>query len=171
MHCEAAGARTVLSSAKGQRPNAKCRTSRHRAFTLVEMIVAGFILSIAVVAATTAFSTVTRVNGKAEVIQTSALLAHQHFSELEQQADTLSGGDQQGDFGSSYAGYKWQRTVEATDYPSLLKVTLTVSWGDGPHPQQYEYTTFMRTDQNTTDQQIRDQQSTQQSTTGATGGQ
>ena len=147
------------------------RPPRLRGFTLVEMIVAGFILAVALVAATTAFSTVTRVNGKAEVMQTSALLAHQHFSELEQQADTLSGGDQQGDFGQSYLGYKWQRTVEATDYPSLFKVTLTVIWGGGGHPQQYEYTSFLRTDENMTDQQIRDQQSSQQGTaTGATGG-
>ena len=142
--------------------------STRRAFTLVEMIVAGFILSVAMVAAMTAFSSVTRVNGKAEVMQTSALLAHQHFAELEQQADSLSGGDQQGDFGSTYVGYKWQRTVEATDYPSLFKVTLTVSWGGGARTQQYEYTTYLRTDQNATDQKIRDQQ--QSGAQGAAGG-
>ena len=142
--------------------------NRTRGFTLVEMIVAGFILSVAVVAAVTAFSTVTRVNGKAEVMQTSALLAHQHFSELEQQTSSLSGGDQQGDFGTAYVGYKWQRTVEATDYPQLFKITLTVIWGSGARAEQYVYTTFMRTDENTTDQQIRDQQ--QISTQGAAGG-
>jgi prepilin-type N-terminal cleavage/methylation domain-containing protein len=145
-------------------------TRRRHGFTLVEMIVAGFILSIAVVAAMSAFSTVTRVNGKAEVMQTSGLLARQHFSELEQQVDSLSGGDQQGDFGSDYAGYRWQRTVEATDYPNLFKVVLTISWGSGPRTEQYEYTTFLRTDQNVTDQQIRDQQSTTQGSTGGTSG-
>jgi type II secretory pathway pseudopilin PulG len=138
-----------------------------RGFTLVEMIVAGFILAVAIVASVTAFATITRVNGKAEVMQTSALLARQHFADLEQQADSLAGGDQQGDFGKDYAGYSWQRTVEATDYPSLFKVTLTISWGGSGHPQQYDYTTFMRTDQNITDQQIRDQQ---QGTTSTTGG-
>jgi len=145
---------------------------RKRGFTLVEMIVAGFILSIAIVAAVSAFSTVTLVNGKAEVMQTSGLLARQHFTDLEQQADSLSGGDQQGDFGTQYVGYKWQRTVEATDYPNLFKVTLTITWGSGSQPQSYEYTTYLRNDANTTDQQIRDQQqSSGQSTTGApTGG-
>jgi prepilin-type N-terminal cleavage/methylation domain-containing protein len=141
---------------------------RAHGFTLVEMIVAGFILSVAVVSAVTAFSTVTRVNSKAEVMQTSALLARQRFSDLEQQADSLSGGDQQGDFGTDYPAYRWQQTVEATDYPNLYKVTLTISWGAGGRPQQYEYTTYLRTDQNVTDQQIRDQQST--SGAGATGG-
>ena len=147
-------------------------TNRKRGFTLVEMIVAGFILSIGVVAAVSAFSTVTRVNGKAEVMQVSGLLARQHFTELEQQADSLSGGDRQGDFGRAYVGYKWQRTVEATDYPSLFKVNLSIAWGAGSHPQQYEYTTFIRTDQNMTDQQIRDKQqsSTQSSAGGASGG-
>ena len=143
---------------------------RTSAFTLVEMIVAGFILSVAMVAAMTAFSSVTRVNGKAEVMQTSALLARQHFTELEQQADSLSGGDQQGDFGSTYVGYKWQRTVEATDYPSLFKVTLTVNWGSGARTQRYEYTTYMRTDRNMTDKQIRDQQQQQSGSQGAAGG-
>ncbi len=141
-----------------------------RGFTLVEMIVAAFILSVAVVAATTAFSTVTRVNGKAEVMQTSGLLANQHFAELAQQSDSLSGGDQQGDFGSGFLGYRWQRTVEATDYPNLFKITLTISWGGSGRPQQYEYTTFMRTDQNTTDQQIRDQQQQQAASQSPTGG-
>ena len=145
-------------------------SSRARGFTLVEMIVAGFILSVAMVAAMTAFSTVTRVNGKAEIMQTSALLAHQHFSEMEQQSESLSGGDQQGDFGSAYTSYKWQRTVEATDYPSLFKVTLTVSWGSGNRAQQYVYTTYIRTDQNKTDQQIRDQQQQQSGSQGAAGG-
>ena len=145
---------------------------RKRGFTLVEMIVAGFLLSVAFVAAVGAFSTVSRVNGKAEVMQTSALLARQHFSELEQQSDSLSGGDQQGDFGTSYVGYSWQRTVEATDYPNLFKITLSISWGSGSHAQQYDYATFMRTDQNTTDKQIRDQQqsSSQSGSGGATGG-
>lgn len=145
-------------------------TKRAHGFTLVEMIVAGFILSIAVVAAMTAFATVTTVNGKAEVMQTSGLLARQHFSELEQQVDSLSGGDQQGDFGSDYVGYRWQRTVEATDYPNLFKVVLTITWGSGSRTEQYEYTTFLRTDQNMTDQQIRDQQSTSQGSTGGTTG-
>ena len=142
-----------------------------RAFTLVEMIVAGFLLSVAVVAAMTAFATVTRVNGKAEVMQTSALLARQHFADLEQQASSVSGGDQQGDFGTDYTGYRWQRTVEATDYPQLFKVSLVVSWGSGRSPQSYEYTTYIRTDQNVTDQQIKDQQqSSSQSGTGASKG-
>jgi hypothetical protein len=135
------------------------------------MIVAGFILSVALVAAISAFATVTRVNSKAEVMQVSGLLARQHFSELEQQVDSLTGGDQQGDFGTDYLGYKWQRTVEATDYPDLFKVTLTITWGGGSRPQQYVYTTFLRTDQNTTDQQIRDQQQQQSGAQGATGGQ
>jgi general secretion pathway protein I len=142
-------------------------SKRSRGFTLVEMIVAGFILSVAVVAAISAFSTITRVNGKAEVMQTSGLLARQHFSELEQEAESLSGGDQQGDFGTAYVGYKWQRTVEATDYPNLFKVVLAVTWGGGARPQQYEYTTYLRTDHNMTDQQIRDQQ---QQATPAAGG-
>jgi hypothetical protein len=135
------------------------------------MIVATFILSVAIVAAMTALSTVTRVNGKAEVMQVTGLLARQHFSELEQQADSLSGGDQQGDFGSGYLGYKWQRTVEATDYPNLFKVTLTITWGGGSRAEQYVYTTFLRTDQNTTDQQIRDQQQQQSGSQTAAGGQ
>lgn len=147
------------------------KPSRRRAkagFTLVEMIVAVFILSVAVVAAIEAFTTVTRVNSKGQAFQTSALLAQQRFSEIEQEAASLSGGDQQGDFVDPYSDFRWQQNVEATDYPQLFKVTLTISWGSGPQPEQRVFTTYIRTDQNTTDQQIRDQQ--QSSSQGGGGG-
>lgn len=140
---------------------------RKRGFTLIEMIVAGFILSFVVVAAIGAFTTITRANSKAEVLQTCALLAQQRFSELEQDSATLSGGDQQADFGDNYAGYHYQQSVESTDFNNLFKVTLTISWGTGPNPEQHVYTSFIRNDQNTTDAQIlQQQQNSQQSSTG-----
>jgi prepilin-type N-terminal cleavage/methylation domain-containing protein len=146
---------------------------RKRGFTLIEMIVAGFILSFAIVAAIGAFTTITRANSKAEVLQTSALLAQQRFSELEQQADSLSGGDQQGDFGEDYPAYRWQQSVESTDFTGLFKVTLVITWGSGGAPEEHVYTTFIRNDQNTTDLQIQQQQqNSQQTGTGSsTGGQ
>ena len=133
-----------------------------RGFTLIEMIVATFLLAIVFVSVAETFGIVTRANSKAEALQTSALLARKRFAEVEQQVSSLSGGDTEGDFGDEYPGYKWRQSVAASDFEKLFKMTLTITHGDsGGSAEQYEYTTYFSTDQNATDEQIRQQQKAQ----------
>ena len=84
---------------KASDPVALLRLKRRllKAFTLIEMVVATFILSIVIVAVMGTFSTVTKANSKADSLQTSALLARKKLSETEQQVSNLSGGETQGD--------------------------------------------------------------------------
>ena len=140
--------------------NSKRRVER--GFTLIEMIVATFLLAIVFVAVAETFGTVTRANSKAEALQTSALLARKRFAEVEQQVSSLSGGETDGDFGDGYPGYKWRQSVVASDFEKLYKATLTITHGDsGSSTDQYEYTTYFSTDQNASDEQIRQQQKAQ----------
>ena len=131
---------------------------KRRAFTLIEMVVATFILSIVIVAVMGTFSTVTKANSKAEALQTSALLARKKFAETEQQVSSLSGGETQGDFGEDYSGYSWTQTVDATDYEKLFKVTVTIIRGGPNSNDRREFSTYYSTDQNVTDEQIKKQQ-------------
>jgi type II secretory pathway pseudopilin PulG len=142
------------------------------------MIVATLLLAIGVSAAMLALSTSSQASYKAERVQTAALLAQKQMTEIELQAaqNKLSGGDQTGDFGLQYPEYQWKESVEATNYPELFKVTLTVMWdlGHFPHSQAV-FTTYLSNPQNATTQATQAQSngtasSTTSTTTGATGG-
>lgn len=127
----------------------RCR----RGFTLIEMIVATLLLALGIVGLLSAISTSTRASGIADSIHTATLLAQQKLSEIELQPSSLTGGDQQGDFGDAFSGFRWRETVEATSYQSLFKVTVTVTWGLPTPANQQVFTTYMRNDQNQSSQQ------------------
>lgn len=132
------------------------RKSRRRSgFTLVEMIIAATLLVVGVAGAMGAISASTRTAAYASQIQTAALLAQRQLAETATQPDALSGGDQEGTFEEPYSNYHWKQSAEATDYQNLFKVTVTVTWGNGPTPSQRSVTTFLRNDMNTVAQQNR----------------
>lgn len=134
------------------------------------MVVATFILAIVIISVMGAFASLTQANSKAQFMQTAALLAEKKISEMEMKATSLSGGDQQGDFGEEYPTYRWKQSVESTDYPKLFKVSMTIQWGSGNPSEQRLFTSYIRTDENDTDAQIKLQQQQQQSSSGASGG-
>lgn len=139
---------TATSRKSAKRHGARGRRTAP-GFTLVEMIVAAILLVIAVVAALAAFSSASQTTTAAENMQTAALLGQKKLTEIELQPDSLSsGGDQQGDFGDLYPSYRWQESVETTDYPSLYRVTLRVLWGAVNAPRQREFVTYLRYDPN-----------------------
>jgi general secretion pathway protein I len=133
-----------------------------RGFTLIEMMVATILLAIGVVGALSAFSSATHATAVAEETHTAALLAQQQMTQIELQPDSLTGGDQQGDFGDSYPGFRWQQSIEPTEYQDLFKVTVTIQWGTPNSPHARAFTTYMRNP-------ALDQTQTQQ-TPGAAGG-
>ncbi len=130
------------------------RRNRNSAgFTLIEMIVAAILLVLGVTAAMTAIGASTRTSAHADQIQTASLLAQRQIAEAETQPDSLSGGDQEGQFDEPYAIYHWKQSVEATDFQNLFKVTVNISWGEPSRPYERSLTTFLRNDQNTVVQQ------------------
>ena len=80
----------------------RIQRSTRPGFTLVEMIVATFLLAIGVSAAMLALSTSSQASYRSERVQTAALLAQKQMTEIEIQAaqNNLTGGDQTGDFGN-----------------------------------------------------------------------
>ena len=137
-------------------------------FTLVEMIVATVLLAVGVAATLGAIHAAAQTTMAADGAQTSALLAQKQITQLELQPDQISGGDQQGEFGDEYPGYKWQQSVEATDYSNLFKVTLTVSWGSNNDQHKRDYITYLSNGQQITNPNGVTPGST--TTTGTTGG-
>ena len=122
---------------------ARCHSRSRPGFTLIEMIVATVLLAIGVVGTMGAIHTAAQTTLLADGAQTAALLAQKQITQTELQPSQLSGGDQQGDFGDEYAGYKWQQNTEATDYPNLFKVTLTITWGGLNDAHKREFVTYL----------------------------
>lgn len=144
------------------------RRVSNRGFTLVEMIVATLLLAIGVVGALAAFTSSTNASAVAEKIQTASLLAQRHLTETELQADSLSTGEQSGDFGEDYPGFRWRQRVESTDIQNLYRVTVAVQWGPEEAPRERAITTYLRNDReqilqmNLQDEQNRQNQQNQQ---------
>ncbi len=131
-------------------------------FTLVEMIVATFLLAIGVVSAMVAFSSATRASAFASEVNTAALLAQRQMTQLELQPDNLTGGEQQGDFGEEYPGYRWLQNVETTAYQNLFKVTVVIQWGSSSTPHERVFTTYRSNGQQQNNKQQGSQQQTNQ---------
>lgn len=112
-------------------------------FTLVEMIVATVLLAVGVVATLSAIHGAAQTTLLADGAQTAAMLAQRQISQLELQPDQLSGGNQQGNFGDEYPGYSWQQAAEATDYPNLFQVTMTIRWGGANDTHQRDFVTYL----------------------------
>ena len=121
-------------------------------FTLIEMIVATFLLGIGVFGAMGAFSAATNASSSAEQFHQAALLAQMRMTELELHPETLGGGgDTQGDFGEGGTGFRYLQHIESADFPNLFLVTLRIQWGDPDHPRERVFVTYLRNDQNTGD--------------------
>jgi hypothetical protein len=106
------------------------------------MIVAAILLFVGAVAALEAVAAATKGAGVANEMTVATLLAQQHFAELEVDTSQLTGGANSGDFTDEYAGYHWEQNVEATDFPSLVKVTLMITWSSGATPRGAQFVTY-----------------------------
>ncbi len=115
-------------------------------FTVVEMLVATILLGIGIFATVGAISVAVRATGSAEFYQKAALLAQRKIEELEVQPQTLSQGEQNGDFGAEYPGYRWRQRVASSEYPSLYQVTVTIERGTDESPLRREFSTYLRYD-------------------------
>jgi hypothetical protein len=112
------------------------------------MIVATMLLALAVVGALVAFNSATLSAAHSERLHTVSLLAQRRLTELELQSDSLSGGEQQGDFEPEYPEYQWQQVIEPTEYQNLYRVALTIRWGTPTAPRERVFVTYIRSDQN-----------------------
>ena len=115
---------------------------RQGGFTLIEMVVAAIVLVVGIVAALGAIGAATRSSETAGGYSTAAILAYQHFADMESQPDQIIPGDQNGDFGPDFPKYKWTSTTESTDFPALVRVTVTITWSAGPKEKQAQFISY-----------------------------
>ena len=96
-----------------------------RGLTLLEVLIALTILSIALIALSRSQSQSLSVAGDARATTTLALLAQAKMAEVEGQG-TLNNAAGTGTFGRDYPDYAWDVKVSDTDIRSLKKIEVTV---------------------------------------------
>lgn len=96
-----------------------------RGFTLVEVLVAMAILSIALVAVFQLQSQSVSMSAEARFATSAALLAQGKMTEIET-GNVVSGRNQEGDFGHDYPQYSWRVDISDTQLPQFKRIEVTV---------------------------------------------
>jgi general secretion pathway protein I len=123
-----------------------CKTkSLRNGFTLLEIMIALAIVSIAMVSLLALANRSIGVHDRLQRITTATLLAQQKMAETEVNArhGTLQSAESQGVFSGPYADYRWQIAYADTPLASVQMVTVTVLWGDEERNELVDLTSFI----------------------------
>ncbi len=118
---------------------------RKDGFTLLEIMIALAIVSIALVTLLSLGNRSIRVNGRLQKITRATLLAQDKMTEVEvlSQSGGKSMDNEQGVFDKPFDGFRWRTTFTDTPLPSIKQVTVTVLWGDEDRNQKVDITSFV----------------------------
>ncbi len=114
---------------------------RTAGFSLVEMIAALFIFSVAVVATLEVLTACLRAVGASEGYTRATLLA-QGLMEETLAEDLIVAGEESGSFDERFPGAEWVRVVSETETSGLYEVQVKVSWPDRGRQQEFQLTTL-----------------------------
>lgn len=115
------------------------------AFTLVEMLVATFLLAIGIVGAQICLTHAARTSALAKEYNRAAYLGRQQMTTILNSSDDMTVGSHNGDFSPDDPNYTWECDVDqpdSTNYPNLMHVTLTISWMDGSVKKSLQLETY-----------------------------
>ncbi len=118
---------------------------RPSGFTLLEIMIALAIVSIAMVSLLALANRSIGFHDRLQRITAATLLAQQKMAETEVSAQkgALTTAPTQGVFNRPYEGYRWSITFADTPLPSVRMVTVTVLWGDEERNELVDLTSFV----------------------------
>lgn len=114
-------------------------------FTLLEVMIALAIVSIALVTLLTLGTSSIRVHGRLQNTTQATLLAQQKMAEIEVSAEqgTLQLSDDEDLFPAPFANYRWHLAYADTPLASVKMVTVTVTWGSAQPNEGVDLTSFI----------------------------
>lgn len=115
---------------------------RRGGFTLIEVMTALVIFSVAIIAFIQSTGTTTAIQSDLVASERAAMLARNVMEET-RLSGTLEEETQSGDFEDEDAAYAWSTDVEESETKNLMKVTVTISWNDGRGKKDYSLSTLM----------------------------
>ncbi|HQI00572.1 MAG TPA: prepilin-type N-terminal cleavage/methylation domain-containing protein [Deltaproteobacteria bacterium] len=101
-----------------------------RGFTLIEVLIAMVILSIAFVWLIKSVNQSVDMAARSRFITTSTLLAQKRIADVISSTEARTTGTTKGDFGEDYRGYTYTEKIETTPIEGYYKYTLTLTWGE-----------------------------------------
>ena len=119
--------------------------SQRSGFTLLEIMIALAIVSIAMISLLSLVNRSIGVHDRLQRITSATLLAQHKMAETEVNArnGSLAGAETEGVFDSPYDEYRWRITFAETPLPSIRLVTITVLWGDEERNEMVDITSFV----------------------------
>ena len=117
------------STAEGANQGPLIRQRKNAGFTLLEIMIALAIVSIALTALLSLGNRTIAVHDRLQKITQATLLAQHKMSELESSASALA-GDESGVFDEPNNAFTWRVDYAETPLPSIRMVSVTVTWGE-----------------------------------------
>lgn len=123
-----------------------CPTKSQRSgFTLLEIMIALAIVSIAMVSLLSLANRSIGVHDRLQRMTTATLLAQQKMAETELGArhGTKVETELEGVFSDPHGNFRWQINYADSPLPSVKMVTITVLWGDEERNEMVDLTSFI----------------------------
>ena len=116
-----------------------------RGFTLLEIMVALAIISVALVALLALGNRSIATQARLQQLTQATLLAQQKLAtaEVDARLGRLEQIRQEGVFPEPYAAYRWRLEFADTPLPSIRTVTVTVAWGEEDRNEFVDLTSFL----------------------------
>ncbi|ALC15359.1 type II secretion system protein GspI [Desulfuromonas soudanensis] len=114
-------------------------------FTLLEVMIAMAIVSIALVSLLALGNRSIGVNARLQKITQATLLAQEKMTDIEVRGAT--GGvqlvEEEGVLPEPFAEFRWRTAYEETPLPSVRMVTVTVAWGEEARNEAVQISSFL----------------------------
>jgi len=118
---------------------------RRSGFTLLEIMIALAIVSIAMISLLSLANRSIGVHDRLQRITSATLLAQHKMAETEVHSrnGNLGSAETEGVFDIPYSDYRWRITFAETPLPSIRLITVTVLWGDEERNEMVDLTSFV----------------------------
>jgi general secretion pathway protein I len=119
---------------------------KEKGFTLLEVMVALAVLSVALVVLFSQQATSLSRGNEARIITKAALLAQERMAGLLAEK-WLSIGDEEGEVKDSTPPFKWRQQVEEGSMEGMKKLTVIVLWKEGEKERDVRFVTYVASEE------------------------